>query len=219
MTYAIFAILSILLFIFFCLRFLSYSQSIRMVEPLGNRDSKKVIILLGDSILANENYVPKGKSVVDILREEVGNEVEIAMFARDNYTIDDVYFQLSTLPIRYNTNDTIIVLSVGGNNLLTGTSVQDATREYMYLISRLRDTFGNSKIYLVNLYLPLDPFLNKLYNKIVMKWNSFLEKIVLDGIIDISKVITEPKDLVSKIEPSVVGGEKIVKAIVNSVGV
>jgi hypothetical protein len=46
-----------------------------------------------------------------------------------------------------------------------------------------------------------------------------LEKIVLDGIIDISKVITEPKDLVSKIEPSVVGGEKIVKAIVNSVGV
>jgi hypothetical protein len=186
--------------------------------------SKRVLMLLGDSILANEKYVQKGKSVVDFLKKDVGGDVEeVALFARDNYTIDDVYFQIPTLPITYNSNNTTIVLSVGGNNFLSGTSFQEARKEYTYLISRIRDSFGESKIYLVNLYLPFDPLLQKLYGKIVVDWNSFLEGIVekgeANGIVDISSVITEPKDLVYKIEPSVIGGEKISQAIIEVVNV
>jgi hypothetical protein len=183
--------------------------------------SKRVLLLLGDSILANEKYVQKGKSVVDFLKKDVGSDIEIALFARDNYTIDDVYFQIPTLPISYNSNNTKIILSVGGNNFLSGTSFQEARKEYTYLISRIKDSFGESKIYLVNLYLPFDPVLQKLYDKIVVDWNSFLEGIVekggADGIVDISSIITEPKDLVYKIEPSVIGGEKIAQTIMDDV--
>jgi hypothetical protein len=190
-------------------------------ENGGDGDGNRVLLLLGDSILANEKYVQKGKSVVDFLKKDVGSNVEVALFARDNYTIDDVYFQIPTLPISYNSNNTTIVLSVGGNNFLSGSSFQEARKEYTYLISRIRDSFGESKIYLVNLYLPFDPVLQKLYGKIVVDWNSFLEGIVekggANGIVDISSIITEPKDLVYNIEPSVIGGEKIAQAIIDDV--
>jgi hypothetical protein len=182
---------------------------------------KYSVLLLGDSILANEKYVPKGKSVFDFLKAVYGDGDEVFLFARDNYTIHDVYFQISNLPISYNSKNTSIVLSVGGNNFLTGTTLGVAKKEYIFLIERIRENFGECKLYLVNLYLPFDPLLQNLYEKIVVEWNSFLEGVVRDGLayglVDISRVITEPEDLVSKIEPSAIGGEKIAGAIVNVV--
>jgi hypothetical protein len=189
----------------------------------GIGDSRSILMLLGDSILANEKYVPEGKSLSYFLKKEVGSDVEVTLFATDNYTIDDVYFQINSIPISYNSKKTSIVLSVGGNNFLTGTPLGVAKKEYLFLIEHIRDRFGECKIYLVNLYLPFDPLLQKLYEKIVVEWNLFLEGVVdkggANGIVDISRVITEPKDLVSKIEPSVIGGEKIAGAIVNKVSV
>ena len=191
--------------------------------PENRGDGNGTLMLLGDSILANEKYVPEGKSLSYFLKKEVGSDVEVTLFATDNYTIDDVYFQINSIHISYYSKKTSIVLSVGGNNFLTGTPLGLAKKEYLFLIEHIRETFGECKIYLVNLYLPFDPLLQKLYEKIVVEWNLFLEGVVdkggANGIVDISRVITEPKDLVSKIEPSVIGGEKIAGAIVNEVSV
>jgi hypothetical protein len=184
------------------------------------RPEKETLILLGDSILANQQYVPKGKSVFDYLSDTT-SAFNIVMFAKDNYTINDVYFQLADLPISYNSKDTTIVLSVGGNNFLTGTTYHTATTEYMFLIEQIKDRFPDCKLYLVNLYQPFDPLLLQIYKTIISKWNNFLKEIVkkglADGIVDIASVVTDPNDLVYKIEPSVIGGEKIAGAIVQTV--
>lgn len=183
------------------------------------------IILLGDSILDNKNYVPIGKSVFDYLQKMLDSkpETEIIMYAKDNSTIDNVYFQLSNIPITYNNTDTMIVLSVGGNNFLNGTTFNQAKKDYLLLIQLIRDKFGDCKLFLVNLYTPFDSLFQKVYGKTILDWNKFLWGIVengkADGIVDISNVITEPNDLVYKIEPSVIGGEKISQAIINMINV
>jgi len=202
------------------------------IEPLSNDseiDNKyeRTILLLGDSILANENYVPKGKTVFDFLKRKIENEnanererTKVKMFARDNYLINDVNLQITSLPISYNSKQNSIVLSVGGNNFLTGTSYNTATKEYLFLIEKIKETFPDCKLYLVNLYRPF-AIEFRVYNKIISDWNDFLKGIVengnADGIVDISRVITEKDDLVYKIEPSVIGSEKIAGAIVDVV--
>lgn len=202
------------------------------IEPLSNDseiDNKyeRTILLLGDSILANDNYVPKGKTVFDFLKRKIENEngneregTKIKMFARDNYVINNVNLQITSLPISYNSKQNSIVLSVGGNNFLTGTSYNTATKEYLFLIEKIKETFPDCKLYLVNLYRPFAIEL-QVYKKIISNWNDFLKGIVengnADGVVDISRVITEKDDLVYKIEPSVVGGEKIAGAIVDVV--
>lgn len=187
-----------------------------------HKDTKKPrILLLGDSIIDNRPYVPNGKSVYDLLKMTMDKEYNIFLFARDGYTVTDVFFQISKLPIKYNTTDTTIVLSVGGNDFLSGSSYANVTVEYTHLIERIREKYGSCKLYLVNLYSPVDP-LFAIYNRIIAKWNGFLkefvEKGMADGIVDIYDVINSKEDLTHKIEPSAIGGEKISLAIMNAVG-
>ena len=49
-----------------------------MQEGLSNNDS--TIILMGDSVLNNSSYVPEGKSVVDLLKQDVPNILNLANF-------------------------------------------------------------------------------------------------------------------------------------------
>lgn len=202
----------------------SASASSRSVIPSSIRkeDSTKHrrLLLLGDSTLDNAMYVPPGKSVYSILRGASWDYNPI-MYAGDGFTIADVYRQVGTLPIEYNSRDTVIVLSVGGNDFLSGVGYPTAVVDYRHLIERIRDGFGESRLFLMNLYQPADPAL-AVFRIVVKKWNKFLQGLVdvgmADGIIDIYGVLGGADDFVHKIEPSVVGGEKIVEAIVGAVG-
>lgn len=178
------------------------------------------VLLLGDSTLDNAMYVPPGKSIYSMLRGKDWDYNPV-MYASDGFTIADVYRQVGTLPIEYNTRETVIVLSVGGNDFLSGTGYSTATVDYRHLIERVRDGFGECRLYLMNLYQPVDPAL-RIYREIVKKWNGFLHGFVdggiADGIVDIYSLIVGSEDIVHKIEPSVVGGQKIAEAIVGVVG-
>jgi hypothetical protein len=198
----------------------------RVVEPVEtqedndyNNNNNRRILLLGDSILDNRMYVSSGKSVADLLQKATqAKGYQVGLFAVDGATIRDVGSQLNQIPMEYNTPETVIVLSVGGNDFLSGSEYGAAEQGYVSLVERIRKVFGECKIYLVNLYRPVDP-LFLIYYRIIDKWNLFLERIVekgfADGVVDVFSVISDPEDLVVKIEPSVVGGEKIVTAIVD----
>lgn len=187
----------------------------------SSSSSSQVVMLLGDSIIDNGVYVPKGKSVSDWLQKKMGDSgFKIKLFAKDGYTTEDVYLQISSLPIQYNSANTTIVLSVGGNDFLSGAPYERVETIYRYLIERIRGTFGSCKLYVVNLYKPVDRAL-RIYDRIITKWNLFLNELVatneVDGVVDIYGLIKEPRDLVHKIEPSAIGGEKIAEAILVSV--
>ena len=183
--------------------------------------SVDTILLLGDSILDNSYYVSPGKSVYDYIKRNVPKSTVIKNLARDGAIISEVETsQLYGIPITYNKPTTALVLSVGGNDFLSGNAIDLVKPQYKELLQHVRSQFNKAKIYLVNLYRPLDPSL-QLYGTIISMWNSFLEQLVkenlADAIVPISNVILEPTDLVHKIEPSNTGGEKIAKTILHTI--
>ena len=88
----------------------AYYKSLK--EGLTNNNN---IILMGDSVLNNSNYVPEGKSVYDNLKTKLNNVLNVA---KDGATINDLYLQLEKIPIELNSSETFIFISAGGNNIL-----------------------------------------------------------------------------------------------------
>ena len=183
--------------------------------------SVDTILLLGDSILDNSYYVSPGKSVYDYIKRSIPSSTVIKNLARDGAIISEVKTnQLYAIPITYNKPTTALVLSIGGNDFLSGNAIDLVKPQYKDLLQQIRSQFDKSKIYLVDLYRPLDPSL-QLYTTIISMWNSYLEQLVkanlADAIVPISNVIVEPTDLVHKIEPSNTGGEKIANLILQTI--
>jgi hypothetical protein len=71
-------------------------------EGLTNNDN---IILMGDSVLNNSNYVSSGKSLYDILNIKMSKVLNVA---KDESTINDLYGQLDKIPIELNKPETYI---------------------------------------------------------------------------------------------------------------
>jgi len=183
------------------------------IESIRNNNT---LICIGDSILNNENYVPKGKSVINYLQ----NDINVINMAQDNAKISDVYTQLRKIPSIKSDMNMNIVLSVGGNNLLEYEPIEFVYIQYVDLVSYILATY-DCKLYILNLYYPIDESMKKYY-EIITKWNSMLNQIPIKynidvNIINISKIITKPTDLVNKIEPSVVGGLQIANKIIKTV--
>lgn len=200
-------------------------QENESAEPLEIEGEAKParILLLGDSILNNGSYVAPGKSVSDWLREKVFETgCQVGLYAEDGATILDVWPQVNQIPIDENTESTALVLSVGGNDFLSGVAVDVAEETYRTLVKRIRRVFSASKLYLLNLYQPVDPLFS-VYGVIVTRWNKYLKELVeeslAEGVVDVYPVITKGEDLRYRIEPSEVGGAKIAQAIVDAVGV
>ena len=66
--------------------------------------NKKNIILLGDSILNNSNYVNPGESVSDLIKSKGG--INIMNVAIDKSKIKDINKQLIRIPSNYNNSNT-----------------------------------------------------------------------------------------------------------------
>ena len=188
-------------------------------NPMDNANDT-VVICAGDSILNNTIYVPPGKSVVDYIRLNSGSNKDIINISRDGDIITDVYNQMRQIP---NVESTMtIILSVGGNDLLEYELIEKAYINYIELIKYIKQTY-KCKLYVLNLYYPMDESMKK-FHETISKWNTLLKEIpkkekIEINIIDISKIITEPSDLVNKIEPSVTGGLKIANKIIKMVNI
>ncbi len=211
-------------FIFCFIVFMSYYNT-----KEGFTSNTKSFILLGDSILKNDAYVSNGKSVANLVAERNQN---IYCFAEDDSKIVDVYSQIDKIPHEFDSPNTLIFLSVGGNDILShyvdqnqdikNTSVLNPMFSvYKNLIKSIQKRMPQSKIILFDIYYP-DNLTYKQYHFIIKEWNNMIydfaenPKNKIYGVIRISSYLTQNEDFSFGIEPSSSGGQKIADLILGS---
>jgi len=195
----------------------------------GFTNNKKTYILLGDSILKNDAYVLNGNSVENIL---INKNADVVCYAQDHSKIVDIYSQIDRIPMEFNSSNTIIFLSAGGNNILThyvdqnndmtDTSVLTPMfSSYKNLVKTIQTRLPNVKIVLLDIYYP-NSIMYKQYHTIIKEWNEMIYDFAGDlsnqiySVIRISRYLTQNDDFSFGIEPSSVGGEKIANLILQS---
>ena len=195
----------------------------------GFTSNTKSFILLGDSILKNDAYVSNGKSVANLVAERNQN---IYCFAEDDSKIVDIYSQIDKIPHEFDSPNTLIFLSAGGNDILShyvdqnqdikNTSVLNPMfSAYKNLIKSIQKRMPQSKIILFDIYYP-DNLTYKQYHFIIKEWNNMIydfaenPKNKIYGVIRISSYLTQNEDFSFGIEPSSSGGQKIADLILGS---
>jgi lysophospholipase L1-like esterase len=224
------------------------------IEEYANE--KRNFILMGDSILRNNIYVPKNENVAELLKK---HNINVVNLAENNAIISDVYNQISYIPDSlYNK---IIFLSIGGNDILSrmqkflsqieeqgqqgqqgqqrqllqrnnnnnriGESVgnrmveelQTIFTEYTVLVETVAHSEPDAQLYLFNLFYPrYAENINSNNFRIVQTWNDMLFHYIVENpklnMFRVSSILTKPEDFVNGIEPSSIGGEKIVQEMI-----
>ena len=206
-----FGIISVsIIVIFSC----AYFHSLKIKEGLTNNNK---VILMGDSVLNNSNYVSSGKSVANILKTKTRNILNVS---KDGATINDLYSQLDKISIDSNSAETYVFISAGGNDILNKGSTAEITKlfdNYMEFLKAFRVKLGSTKLNIMNLYLPANPRYQS-YKKQIDLWNELINKSSngigeMYNVIDLNSVLKSPNDFVYDIEPSELGSEKIANLI------
>ncbi len=188
------------------------------------------IVLLGDSIFDNAAYVPGGDPVIQQLRSRMPKGARATLLAVDGAVAGSVERQLTRLPA----DCTHVVVSVGGNNALESSHIlrmatssaedifgelssvqRDFAREYREM---LRGVLAVRRPTLICTIYDAVPGLEP---AAVTALSVFNDVIIRTGIaagvpiLDLRFVCPEERDYssISPIEPSEVGGSKIVRAI------
>jgi hypothetical protein len=188
-------------------------------EGLTNNDN---IFLIGDSVLNNSNYVGFNETVESNLKEIDGGG-HIYNLAQDDATITSCYTQLEKITIDFNTLNTYIFISAGGNNLLKEKTNLDTSivtklfNDYWNFIHSVKIKLPNAHIIILNMYLPFGSRY-EIYKSSVEEWNRLIvanmDKDGVDyNIIDLYKALTTSEDFVYYIEPSPSASKKIAGAI------
>ena len=220
------------LYIFILLCFIigvSYWTTINSTIESFNSD-KQTFILLGDSIFQNDAYVSDGKSVNDLLLERTnGKTISLAV---DHSKIVDVYDQVLKIPDNLNSSSSTIFLSAGGNDILTHyvDDNNDPTTKnilgtmfaaYKKLIKSIRNKIPNANIVLLDIYYP-ENLTYKQYHPIIKEWNEKIynyasePKNNIKSVFKISTILTKSDDFTLGIEPSSIGSQQLVQAILTS---
>ena len=186
------------------------------------------IILLGDSILKNNYYVPHGKSIDDLLREKTKSS--IYNYAEDDSMIHIVYHQLNKIPEYLNHSNTTVFLSIGGNDIIhyyihkdvnpyNFTFIKEKFHEYRNLVKAIQKKLDQTRIVVLDIYYPNDAYFQN-YLPIIQEWNSLLynDSTIESSysLLSISQSIKKPNDFINFIEPSEEGGEKIATLILKN---
>lgn len=189
------------------------------------------VVLLGDSIFDNARYVPGGPSVIEHLRKCLPGGWRATLLARDGAGTGEMGRQLDQLPA----DATHLVVSVGGNDALDHSSLllHEPAGSFVEVLSRLAEiqeqfrrdyramlervlSFGKpTAVCTVYDAIPgLEPAETAglcLFNDVILR-EAFRAGL---AVIDLRLVCTEATDYSrsSPIEPSVVGGGKIARAV------
>ena len=190
----------------------------------NDNKNDKVYLLLGDSIIKNNTYVKNGKGIDDMLSEKINGKSYC--YAKNNSTIVDIYSQLDSISDDLNKKSTTIFLSVGGNDILRIYSNSEINVKnvkaldpifisYKKLIKSIQTKMNESKIVLIDIYYPTNIKYTQ-YRPILQEWNKMLTDFTYTNnlqLINISNILIDPLDFTLNIEPSEIGGEKIVDNI------
>jgi lysophospholipase L1-like esterase len=200
-------------FLFFCFFiFIFFNNNTK--EGLTNEDT---IVLIGDSILNNNMYVPIGESVADNIKLLHENDVIIG--AKDGATISTCYQQLNMNNI-INSENYYLFISIGGNDILNNNdkNLDNLKKKYIELIDFIKNKYSKTKINLLNLYFPSDEKYDK-YKKNIIEWNEMISSLCKKykyNLLRLDNLLTNTSDFTHGIEPSVIGSKKIAKLIVDS---
>ena len=189
----------------------AYFKSIK--EGLTNNDN---IILIGDRVINNSNYVSAGNSVYDILKTKTPN---VFNYSKDGATISDCYEQLDKIPLELDKPNAHVFISAGGNNILnarnkmTSENIIQLFNEYTEFIKSVKTRLTNAKIYICNLYVPTNPRF-QIYKPSIEQWNKLISQNSSNyTVIDLNSLLNTPEDFVYDIEPSELGSKKIANII------
>ncbi len=189
------------------------------------------VVLLGDSIFDNARYVPGGPSVIEHVRRCLPGGWRAALLARDGAGIAELPRQLDQIPA----DATHLIVSVGGNDALdhSGLLLHEPAGSFAEVLARLADireqfrrdyravlerVLGLGKPTAVCTVYDAIPGLDPveatglcLFNDVILR-EAFRAGL---PVIDLRLVCTDAADYsrASPIEPSVVGGGKIARAI------
>jgi hypothetical protein len=229
MDYFYLKIFGLILFIFAVSYWNTYCSS--FIESFSSNKISRAIVLLGDSILKNNSYVPDGKAVDNILEERSlknDKNIELYSLAENNSKIVDVYSQINKIPLDINNKSTNIFLSSGGNDILSFYVDQhgDTTdtgflntmlAAYKKLVKSIQTRMNLCQIVLLDVYYPTcNQFAQ--YKPILEEWNSLIANYAREnslGLLQISQIVTSNDDFTLGIEPSEKGGEKIAQSILD----
>jgi len=229
MDYFYLKIFGLILFIFAVSYWNTYCSS--FIESFSSNKSSRAIVLLGDSILKNNSYVPDGKAVDNIIEERSlknDKNIELYSLAENNSKIVDVYSQINKIPLDINNKSTNIFLSSGGNDILSFYVDQhgDTTdteflntmlAAYKKLVKSIQTRMDLCQIVLLDVYYPTcNQFAQ--YKPILEEWNSLIATYAREnslGLLQISQIVTSNDDFTLGIEPSEKGGEKIAQSILD----
>ena len=188
-------------------------------EPFATTN-KPVIVLVGDSLLRNNSYVPYGESVSDWLQQK---QKKCLTIATDGAMIRDVYTQLKDIPPQLNAPTTTLVISVGGNDFLRNlhkyTPEHKHTQEdeektfeaYISLLEMIQGKWNRTKIILLSLFCP-ETQPNMCF--LVSKWNNMQSRYANSKNIQIIPMDSSYKQLDHGIEPTSEGGKQIAEQII-----
>jgi hypothetical protein len=182
----------------------------------NNDSNEKTIILLGDSILNNSNYVDYEDSVSALIKKTCFSNIILA--AQDNAKVEDVYQQIDKLVgDNFDSKNTYIFLSVGGNNMLNTkfVSLEKVKQSYLKLVTYIKTKFPKSNIYLLGLYYPFDTRFKR-YDNSISEWNQFIKGLGYKYIM-LDELVVNKADLVFSIEPSATGSKKIANEICKAI--
>jgi hypothetical protein len=189
------------------------------------------VVLLGDSIFDNANYVPRGEAVIDKLRPHLPLGFNATLLARDGAVIDGIRTQLQQLPA----DASHLVISAGGNDALRSTSVlmerASSVADALSRIAVVRDGFAERYRLLLDdaagtglptaactIYdaqLP-DGVQRGLANLALGVLNDVITREAVRRrlpVIDLRVLFDDPADYANAIEPSGQGSGKIAHAI------
>ena len=128
-----------------------------------------------------------------------------------------------------NNSDTTVILSIGGNDILihyvdkendtTDTSVLGSIfAAYKNVVKSIQNKLPLANIVLLDIYYP-ENMTYKQYHSILNEWNKKLYNYADEpkkSVLKVSKILTSPQDFTFGIEPSAVGGKKLVEEIMTN---
>ena len=152
------------------------------------------------------------------------------MYAKDGAKIEDLNSQLQQCLKEIDDNNETLFISIGGNNILTfKPSKKENKNEEQKNIGRFVDTiFGyyrnilknydfKCNLVLCNIYVPYSEK-NSVYEKCIHVWNNKLSSFAENNnykVMKLDKLLYKKEDFADNLEPSKIGGEKIVKNMLN----
>jgi len=189
------------------------------------------IVLLGDSIFDNGAYVGKDPDVVAQLRQFLPAGGRATLEAIDGSITDGVRLQLQLVP----EDATHLVVSAGGNDALQYSPVMEekarSVNEALGKLAAVREKFTADYVTMLDAVvargLPAavctiydarfpDKTKRRLASVGLTIFNDCITREAAArgiALIDLRVICCEPEDLANPIEPSVVGGAKIARAI------